>query len=486
MKNLKKILVINVAIFMLIVSVIPVVNSFSVKVSDFKTFDGVDLDKIYEEVKAELKEYEGIDSKLRCVEYYPGAPPDPNVAYVESGSVVVICRSWKRVESISLISFEGVSIDVKDKDKIPELNAFKVSVSDVDGFINKYKWKPWVRDIEKSYQCTAFWDPDDEYWDDQWGPKAINCKLAWNYQTGRGADVAIIDSGCDYEHEDITPQPSRGLSYNFVNDDDDPMDDLNHGTHCSGIIGATIDNGIGIAGVAPDCFMHYLKVLDSDGFGYTFEVSKAIVHAATRIERLKVISMSLGGPFPSVLEGMACKYAHALNVLIVASAGNGGNKAIIGYPARFKDVLSVGAVQWRTDSNNNKKPDPDELSLCDFSSGGFRADILAPGKDIISTVPGQKYASWQGTSMAAPHVAGVAALYFGEHPSHGPDLCKSVLLITAIPLPYGGKLINAAGALGLAKPRSITTPIMSKFLNLFPNINYHFIELLRNYQNLKI
>jgi subtilisin family serine protease len=176
--------------------------------------------------------------------------------------------------------------------------------------------------------------------------------------------------------------------------------------------------------------------------------------------------MSLGGLRRSLLLGVACNYAHDIcNVLIVAAAGNDGNLFPISYPARFKDVISVGAV----DRN---------LNICSFSSGGRRADILAPGDDIVSTVCNQGYDWFSGTSMACPHVAGVAALYFSEHPYHGPDLCKSELLRTAMTLPGGGKLLNAAGAVGLVKNRSTHTPIMSKLLSLFPNVNKLFEKFL--------
>jgi subtilisin family serine protease len=466
MKNSKKIFGMLVITLLIFISIAPLVNSLSMEVTNVEEPNNFDLDRLYEDVKAELKEYEDVDSTLIHNEYYPGAPSDPNVAYYEFGTAIVMCKALMRVENIDHIEWKDYGLAIYDKDKIPELNAFRVSVSDVDAFIRDFKRDNyWVRDIERSYTFSTFWTPNDEYWGEQWGPKAINCPSAWNKQKGSiNIHVAVIDTGCDYEHYDIPCNPPSYV-WDFVNEDSDPMDDGGHGTHCSGIIGATMNNNRGISGVA-DCFVDYFKVLDSDGSGFTFDIAAAIVRAATRVQNLKVISMSLGGRFGSILLGAACKYAHDIhNVLVVAAAGNSGNDALIAYPARYFDVLSVGAVN-------------EGLDICQFSSGGKRADILAPGEGILSTIPNNRYDSYSGTSMAAPHVAGVAALYFSEHPFHGAKLCKSALLNTATRLNGGAKLVNAAGVLGLAKSKAIlTNPLLSNLQNLFPHASRLFQRL---------
>jgi len=255
------------------------------------------------------------------------------------------------------------------------------------------------------------------------------------------------------------------------------MDDcyVKHGTHCAGIIGATIDNNKGIAGVAPEGWTDYIKILDGDGGGYASTIAKGILHATKYDE--KIISMSLGGYGTSICLHAACDYAYYVkDILIVAAAGNDGLPMLC-YPARFESVISVGAVD-------------ENLNLCSWSNYGPNLDLVAPGENIISTVQGDNYEKLSGTSMATPHVAGVAILIFSVYPNYNAILCKGKLFSSAIDLgntgkdaKYGYGLINAYGAVEKSKSieksqyifKFTRTSAFHQLLNIENYLNLHFI-----------
>lgn len=334
---------------------------------------------------------------------------------------------------------------------------------------------PDVEYAELNYVYQSYFTPNDPLWDSQWGPKAINCPEAWDIELGSGAvHVIIIDTGCNYNHEDIKCKISY-LNYDFVNNDDDPMDDNGHGTHCTGIVGATINNGKGIAGVS-QAFTSYVKVLDGYGSGYASTVAKGIVHAAKTLGSGAVISMSLGGYGISVLVHVACDYAYYIRgVLLVAAAGNDGIPRV-GYPARFDSVIAVGAV----DKN---------LNLCSWSNYGPDVDLVAPGENIISTF-GNGYERLSGTSMACPHVAGVAALYFSKY---GLDtnavLCKGKLFSTAIDLGSPGKDIyyghGLVNAYEMVSKKATTREKVPHLLDLTPKLKQFITNSLLLQQIIK-
>jgi subtilisin family serine protease len=320
-----------------------------------------------------------------------------------------------------------------------------------------------VEYTELNYVYQTCYTPNDPLWVEQWGPKVIKCPQAWDKEKGHWTvSVAILDTGCNYYHEDISNKQSS-VNYDFVNNDNDPMDDcyVKHGTHCAGIIGATIDNHKGITGVAPEAWTDYIKILDSDGVGYASTIAKGIVHATKYDDQ--IISMSLGGYGVSMMLHLACDYArHIKGVLLVAAAGNDG-LPILCYPARFESVISVGAVD-------------ENLNLCSWSNYGPNLDLVAPGNNIISTVEGNNYEKLSGTSMATPHVAAVAALYLSANSGSGATLCEIKLFSTAIDLggtgndwKYGYGLVNAYG-------------VVKNIRNI--NYNYHLLRFLPGIQKL--
>jgi len=232
--------------------------------------------------------------------------------------------------------------------------------------------------------------------DNSWGVKHIGAGTVHESDNkGSGVKVAILDSGIDYTHSDLDDNYIGG--YDFVNTDEDPMDDHGHGTHCAGIVAAK-DNGEGVVGVAPEADLYAVKVLNSGGSGYLSDVVAGIQWSVDK--GTDVISMSLGSDFRSIPLKKACDNAYSSGVLLVAAAGNDGyspGKGNVGYPARYDSVIAVAA----TDISNTR---------ASFSSTGPDVELAAPGVSVKSTYPGEEYAIKSGTSMACPHVAGTAAL----------------------------------------------------------------------------
>lgn len=254
-----------------------------------------------------------------------------------------------------------------------------------------------TRYIEPITQFEAQYVPNDDNWTIQWGPKDIKADWAWNFTTGNDDILlAIIDSGIDYNHDDLSAN-YVSYGYNWVNDTADPWDDCGHGTHCAGIASAVTNNTLGIAGLAQVQVMAE-KVLNENGSGTSNWIAKGIINATDA--GADIISMSLGGSFSNVVYD-AIKYAYNKSVLLVAAAGNLGTP-LKSYPAAFDEVISVTAFDV-----NHSFP---KWSYQQGPNFGDWIELAAPGDDIFSTFPNQTYTSFSGTSMACPHVAGLAAL----------------------------------------------------------------------------
>ena len=229
-----------------------------------------------------------------------------------------------------------------------------------------------------------------------WGIQRIGADLSWYQSTGQGIRVAVVDTGIDAAHPDF--RDAQGVSrvvlgYNFVNPAKAAKDDNNHGTHVSGTIGAS-NNAIGVVGVAPGCTPVAVKVVDRNGSAYYSWIIAGIDWAAAN--DCQVINMSLGGTADVAALRDACDNAVAAGVVVVAASGNSGNSTP-NYPAAYASVLCIAA----TDTLDR---------LASFSSYGAHVDLAAPGVGVLSTVRGGGYATWSGTSMAAPHASGAAAL----------------------------------------------------------------------------
>jgi len=214
-----------------------------------------------------------------------------------------------------------------------------------------------------------------------------------------------VDTGVDYNHPDLRGGRVRtDIDRDFVNNDEDAMDDHGHGTFVAGIAAANTNNAQGIAGVCPGCQVLPIKVLTKDGRGSADGVARGIQYAAQA--GAKIISMSLGTPSKcgcSQTIARAINYAFDRGSLLIAASGNDGDKQRISYPASSPRVMSVGA----SDHNDQE---------ASFSNRNSYLDIVAPGKDIYSLKSGGGYVTESGTSASTPFVSGVAGLIWSVNP----------------------------------------------------------------------
>lgn len=262
-------------------------------------------------------------------------------------------------------------------------------------------------------------------YENSWGVDHIRADSVHPYNKGSGIIVCVVDTGINRLHHDLNDNYVKG--FDFVNNDSDPMDDNGHGTHVSGTIAAELNNA-GVVGVAPEADLIVAKVLNSAGSGSYSNVIAGINWCVDN--KAKVISMSLGGSSGSDALKSAVDTAYANDVLVVAAAGNSGNKPgkgdNVSYPARYDSVIAVAA----TSSNDSR---------ASFSSTGPAVEISAPGVSVKSTWLGTGYNTISGTSMATPHVSGVAALIWYDDPNLSSAQVRDILDNTAQDLGATGK-----------------------------------------------
>ncbi|MBM6618068.1 S8 family peptidase [Bacillus suaedaesalsae] len=314
----------------------------------------------------------------------------------KSGELIV------KFKDSTATSVEATALQSVEAEVLPEGNDksdFKVlKVKDVEKALKKLEKDPNVEYAEPNYIFNATWTPNDTYYNGyQYGIKTTYTNLAWDVTRGSsGQEIAILDSGVDYTHPDLDGKTIRG--YDFVDGDYYPMDLNGHGTHVAGIAAAETNNGTGIAGTAPNTKILAVRVLDANGSGSLANIANGIRYAADA--GAEVINMSLGCDCSTTTLQDAVNYAYNKGVVLVAAAGN-DNVSTTFEPASYTNVIAVGAV----DSSNRK---------ASFSNYGTWVDVVAPGVDIASTYPGNRYVYLSGTSMASPYVAGLAALLKGQ------------------------------------------------------------------------
>jgi PGF-pre-PGF domain-containing protein len=278
------------------------------------------------------------------------------------------------------------------------------------------------------------YSPNDPSYYKQWNMRNTNVDDAWDVTKGnKSTIVAVIDTGVDYNHPDLVDACITN-GYDYVENDEDPMDENGHGTHCAGIVAATQDNNKGVSGVAQVSILP-IRVLDSDGSGYTSDVANGIYYATDH--GADIISMSLGSESSiSYLEN-ACNYARSKGVILVAASGNDYSTSFINWPAAYDSVIAVGA----TESDND---------ICPFSNRNDKLSVVAPGNSIYSTYYSDNYDYLNGTSMATPLVAGTFALFEDMYPEMSVNDAQYFMEYTAIDLgssgfdsTFGHGLINA-------------------------------------------
>jgi len=288
-------------------------------------------------------------------------------------------------------------------------------------WIEKLRGDPGLLFVEPNYLARAAETiPDDPHYTEQWGLPRIRAPEAWGFTTGDDLiTVAVIDTGVDLDHPDLVSKlwlnadevPDNGLDddgngyvddsygWDFVNDDAEPQDDYWHGTHVAGVAAADTDNGQGVAGVSWGAKIMPLKALNASGDGNYADVASAIVYAADNGAR--ILNLSLGGEDYSAALAEAVGYARERGCLLAAAAGNESGAVL--YPAANDGVLAVVATT-RWDGRWYR------------SNYGPEVDVAAPGADIYSTTLNDAYLSASGTSAAAPHVSGLAALVWSVQP----------------------------------------------------------------------
>ncbi len=305
--------------------------------------------------------------------------------------------------------FPGVSFSATDFDDDTRIKLARVAPGAAAAVIDAFDDDGRLENIEPLSWVRAEFVPNDPLYKDQWHMKRAGAETAWDYGTGVGVTVAVIDTGIaceDYQGfmkgTDLANTRCVG-GWNLIWDNEHANDDHGHGTHVAGTIAQTTDNAVGVTGLAFGSRLMPVKVLDKRGWGTNLDVANGIRWAADN--GAQVINLSLGGPQNSKVLQDAVKHARDLGVVVVASAGNSGGS--VGYPGGSEGVIGVSA------SDQGDK-------LASFSSRGPGVDIAAPGVDVVQQTICQEgknkceiYASWRGTSMASPHVAAAAALLVG-------------------------------------------------------------------------
>jgi serine protease len=337
-----------------------------------------------------------------------------------------------QTDDVALDSIEGeIAIDVRDDATPADVAALaakygvsmrpnsawslthdRLEVADVDparegALIEAISRDPRVEHVEPMAIYRETFVPDDPlYASKQWHLRRVGAETAWSYTCGQGVTVAVVDTGIACFDKgpfsrgtDLAGTRCEG-GWNFVNDTREASDDQGHGTHVAGTIAQTTNNGVGAAGLAFCATLMPIKVLNKQGFGSVANVAEGIRFAAD--EGAQIINLSLGGPIKSGILKDAVEHALSAGVVVVAAAGNSGKK--VGWPAAYPGVVAVSATD-----------DADKIAW--FSSRGPEVAIAAPGVGVTQQTicnggrdKCEIFGTFNGTSMASPHVAGVAAM----------------------------------------------------------------------------
>jgi subtilisin family serine protease len=349
-------------------------------------------------------------------------------------------------EMQAFLAEQGLS----SRDAIPALGLWQV---EVDGgqaapLLVSLRGNRLLSFAEPNAFAQLWAEPNDPYWPRQWNMRAIKAPAGWDLATGNSGEpviIAIIDSGIDLTHPDLRDKIVAG--YDFIEKDTTPQDENGHGTHVAGIAAATGNNGEGVAGVSWGAQIMPVRVVNAEGKCTVFDVAAGMVWATDHGAR--VLNLSLGFPLIGVLmsQGLmgadalraAVDYAYQHDVLIVVATGNEYQKLDLpGYPAAYPHVVAVGAVDTRNEHAY-------------YSNAGNYVDVVAPGGElgslhdtsgVFSTMPDYQvaltkegvatgYDTLQGTSMAAPHVAGLAALIWAANPALSNEQVAAIIEGTA-------------------------------------------------------
>ncbi|MBG6132483.1 thermitase [Aquimarina sp. EL_43] len=295
----------------------------------------------------------------------------------------------------------------KEEQKLYRMHELECNIDDISQIEDMLRNDPNISFVEVNQLYETKFIPNDPAFPQLYGVQRINCPAAWNKTLGDGVTVAVIDSGVDYNHEDIKSNmwtKNGKYGYNFSENNDDPYDNTEkgHGTHVAGTIAAIANNNTGIIGVAPKAKIMAIKIFPN---AYTNVIAKALKFAVDN--GAKILNNSWGPtqrtPSSPTLEA-AIDYVHSKGGICVFAAGNSGDDTKYYSPANYNKTIAVGAT-----NSNNKRPT--------FSNHGKSVDIYAPGHNILSLQnKSNSYSYKSGTSMSAPHVSGALALLLSTNP----------------------------------------------------------------------
>jgi thermitase len=325
--------------------------------------------------------YRYVEDKLAAKKFHPHAPKQLLIKFKEGTTADEMHTLHKKAKCNVAETYEDLGwYRIESRKKMQRM-------------LKHYKDHVFIEHAEPNYYLQASFTPNDPFFPYQYNLPKINAPAAWDIsQSNSSVKIAIIDTGVQLNHPELASKLLPG--YDYVDYDNIPEDGNGHGTHVAGIAASITNNGVGIAGVAPLASIVPLRVLDNNGQGTTGNVGNGLVYAANN--GIQVVNLSLGGPTGEAFLQAAVQYAWDRGAVIIAAAGNDNTSYPI-VPASYPNVIAVASTN------------PSDLKS-NFSNYGSWVDMAAPGDNILSTYLGGSYAYLSGTSMAAPHVAGVAAL----------------------------------------------------------------------------
>ncbi len=389
----------------------------------------------------------------------------------------------KEIEGQIIVQFKPEYTDAQINERLKQYDAsiintiegintkvLKVPAGQEDAIMERLRNDPYVQSAEQDTTNHIMYTPNDTNYNLQYGLKNIGqaiqnitgtanadvkAEAAWDVTRGNGIKVAILDTGIQTNHPDLSGKVIASKFFTTTTVEDS----FGHGTHVAGIIAATTNNSAGVAGTCPDCQLIIGKVMDDTGSGSTSNIASGITWAAD--QGAQVINLSLGSVQASskTTYQTAINYATQKGAIVVAAAGNCGGTNFssngctaqnqISYPGANDGVITVGS----TDNKDVKST---------FSNYGTHVEVTAPGTNIVSTVPGSKYAYKSGTSMATPMVVGVVALIKAANPNASASDVTNKLYSTADKITGTGQYwtqgrVNAAKAVGASTVTPTTT-----------------------------
>ncbi|SHM87507.1 Subtilase family protein [Caldanaerovirga acetigignens] len=285
---------------------------------------------------------------------------------------------------------------IKIKKELPLVDACLCEVEPHNAKVQQLSEDPFIEYIEDDYEAAIQVMPyavsvKPKGQEIPWGVKKISALPVWKVSKGDKVRVGVVDTGVDLDHPDLKENVKEACGFL---DCKNVIDDNGHGTHVAGTI-AALDNDIGVVGVAPKVEIYSAKAFDKNGKSTVSGIVEALNWCLKK--EVQVVNMSFGIKNNSITLRRAVKALHKSGVVLVAAAGNAGGENSLLYPAKYPEVIAVAAC------SQDGRP-------ANFTSTGPEVDVTAPGVDILSTYKGGHYKLMSGTSMAAPHVSGAAAL----------------------------------------------------------------------------